>query len=107
MAHKGRSWLGAMFKGGKGVATMLGILFGLGILLGRGLRLVGIEIRGRAELLPAEHEAMRAAISLWHEKYRPLLAGEGFGRFAGEVRELGFLRVVPEVLVGWDHARGR
>jgi hypothetical protein len=50
---------------------------------------------------------MRKPISAWHEKYRPLLAGEGFGRFAEEVRGLGFLRVVPDAVHAWDHARGR
>ena len=62
---------------------------------------------GRAELLAAESAAMRKPISAWHEKYRPLLAGEGFARFAEEVRGLGFLRVVPDAVRAWDHARGR
>ena len=74
--------------------------------LGRAwVEIAGIEVRGRAEPLPAEHAVMRQPISAWHEKYRPLLAGEGFPRFADEVRGLGFLRVVPERVMAWDHAR--
>ena len=39
---------------------------------------------------------MRTPISAWHEKYRPLLAGEGFARFAEESASLAFLRVDAE-----------
>ena len=75
--------------------------------LGRAwIELAGIEIRGRVELLAAEQALMRASLSAWHEKYRPLLTGDGFGRFAEEIRGLAFLRLVPEWLAGWDHARG-
>ena len=76
--------------------------------LGRAwVEVAGVEILGSAEPLSAESAAMRKPISAWHEKYRPLLAGEGFGRFAEEVRGLGFLRVVPDAVHAWDHARGR
>ena len=75
--------------------------------LGRSwVEIAGIEIRGRAEPLPAEHASMRKPISAWHEKYRPLLAGDGFSRFAEEIRGRGFLRVVPARVLAWDHARG-
>ena len=75
--------------------------------LGRSwVEIAGIEIRGRAEPLPAEHASMRKPISAWLEKYRPLLAGDGFSRFAEEIPGLGFLRVVPDRVVAWDHARG-
>ena len=75
--------------------------------LGRSwVEIAGIEIRGRAEPLPAEHASMRKPISAWHEKYRPLLAGDGFSRYAEEIRGLGFLRVVPDRVLAWDHARG-
>ena len=75
--------------------------------LGRSwVEIVGIEIRGRADPLAPDHASMRKPISAWHEKYRPLLAGDGFSRFAEEVSRLGFLRVVPERVVAWDHARG-
>ena len=75
--------------------------------LGRSwVEIAGIEIRGRAEARPAEHASMRKPISAWHEKYRPLLAGDGFSRFAEEVPGLGFLRVVPERVLAWDYARG-
>ena len=76
--------------------------------LGRAwVEVAGVEILGLAEPLSAESAAMRKPISTWHEKYRPLLAGEGFSRFAEEVRGLGFLRVVPDAVRAWDHARGR
>jgi general stress protein 26 len=76
--------------------------------LGRAwVEVAGVEILGLAEPLSAESAAMRKPISAWHEKYRPLLAGEGFARFAEEVRRLGFLRVVPDAVRAWDHARGR
>ena len=76
--------------------------------LGRAwVEVAGVEILGLAEPLSAESVAMRKPISAWHEKYRPLLAGEGFARFAEEVRGLGFLRVVPDAVRAWDHARGR
>ncbi len=78
----------------------------LSVDLGRAwVEIAGIEVRGRAELLPAEHAEMRGPISTWHEKYRPLLAGDGFARFAEAIRELAFLRIVPERVSGWDHAR--
>jgi hypothetical protein len=78
----------------------------LSIDLGRAwVEIAGIEVRGRAQAFPAEHADLRGPISAWHEKYRPLLAGEGFPRFAEEVHGLGFLRVVPEHIAAWDHAR--
>jgi len=70
------------------------------------IELAGILIRGRAELLSIEHPHMRKPISAWHEKYRPLMTGEGFGRLTEEIATLGFLRVVPERISAWDHARG-
>lgn len=68
--------------------------------------IAGIVLEGPAEPLPAEHPSMRDPISAWHEKYRPLLSGEGFERFAEEIRGLAFLRLVPERVASWDHARG-
>lgn len=74
--------------------------------LGRSwVEIAGIEIRGTARALPAEHADLRGPISLWHEKYRPLLSGDGFSRFTEEVRALGFLRVEPSRIAVWDHAR--
>lgn len=78
----------------------------LSIDLGRAwVEIAGIEVRGHAELLPAEVAGMRKPLSAWHEKYRPLLTGDGFPRFAEEIRGLGFLRVAPERIAAWDHAR--
>lgn len=74
--------------------------------LGRAwVEIAGIEVRGRADLLPADHADMRRPISAWHDKYRSLLTGDGFSRFSGEVRDLGFLRVFVERIAAWDHAR--
>ena len=70
------------------------------------IELAGIEVLGRADRLAAEHAEMRKPISAWHEKYRPLLSGDGFARLTEEVRGLGFLRVVPDRISAWDHARG-
>ena len=67
--------------------------------------IAGILVEGLAEAIPAEDPSMRGPISAWHEKYRPLLSGEGFERFTQEVRGLAFLRVAPGALVSWDHAR--
>lgn len=79
----------------------------LAVDLGRSwVELAGIQIEGRAEPLFPDDPIMRKPISAWHEKYRSLLAGDGFGRFAEEVERLAFLRVVPERIKTWDHARG-
>ena len=74
--------------------------------LGRSwVEIAGVEVRGTARALPAEHADLRGPISAWHEKYRPLLSGDGFARFTEEVRDLGFLRVEPARIAVWDHAR--
>jgi nitroimidazol reductase NimA-like FMN-containing flavoprotein (pyridoxamine 5'-phosphate oxidase superfamily) len=66
--------------------------------------LAGVAIDGVADLLPAEHPEMRAPMSAWHEKYRAMLAGDGFERFTEAVPQLGFLRVEPLDVRTWDHA---
>jgi nitroimidazol reductase NimA-like FMN-containing flavoprotein (pyridoxamine 5'-phosphate oxidase superfamily) len=66
--------------------------------------LAGVGIEGLAEPLPAQHPDLRTAMSAWHEKYRSMLAGEGFERFTEAVAQLGFLRVEPSALRTWDHA---
>jgi len=74
--------------------------------VGRGwTELAGVSITGRAELVPADHPGMRRTMSAWHEKYRSLLSGEGFGLFAEEVPALAFLRIEPVRAATWDHAR--
>ena len=79
----------------------------LAIDLGRSwVELAGAVVEGSAERFSAEHPSMRGPISAWHEKYRPLLAGDGFRRFTEEVAGFGFLKVVPERVLTWDHARG-
>jgi general stress protein 26 len=74
--------------------------------LGRSwVELAGILVRGTAEPLAHDHPSLRKPISAWHEKYRSLLAADGFARFSEEVESLGFLRVTPERIAVWDHAR--
>jgi nitroimidazol reductase NimA-like FMN-containing flavoprotein (pyridoxamine 5'-phosphate oxidase superfamily) len=94
--REGRTWRNAVVDARVALTIDLGRSW---------VEIAGIEIRGRAELLPAEHAEIRAPISAWHEKYRPLLAGEGFSRFSEEVEGLGFLRIAPERIAAWDHAR--
>jgi hypothetical protein len=80
----------------------------VGVVIDRGrdwVELAGVHLEGAAELLPAEHPDMRSPMSAWHEKYRALLAGEGFERFAADVPSLGFLRVDPIAVRSWDHRR--
>jgi nitroimidazol reductase NimA-like FMN-containing flavoprotein (pyridoxamine 5'-phosphate oxidase superfamily) len=78
----------------------------LAIDLGRSwVEIAGVVVEGRAEALPSDHQSLRKPISAWHEKYRSLLAGDGFARFSEEVERLAFLRVVPERVRFWDHAR--
>lgn len=67
------------------------------------VELAGVRIDGVAELFPAEHPDLRAPMSAWHEKYRTMLAGDGFERLTARVPELGFLHVSPARLDAWDH----
>lgn len=69
------------------------------------VEVASIVVHGRAEPLAPDHPSMRTPISAWHEKYRSLLTGEGFARFTEEIRVMGFLRVPPERVLTWDHAR--
>lgn len=74
--------------------------------LGRSwVELAGIEVVGRADALLAQDAEVRQAMSAWHEKYRALLVGDGFGRFAQEIEHLAFLRVAPSEIRDWDHVR--
>jgi hypothetical protein len=66
--------------------------------------LAGVGLEGRAELFPAEHPDIRGPMSAWHEKYRSMLAGDGFERFTEAVPTLGFIRVEPVRVRTWDHA---
>ncbi len=65
--------------------------------------LAGVRVSGGAELMDAEHPDMRAPMSAWHEKYRSMVAGEGFERLTSDVPALGFLRVVVDDVDVWDH----
>ena len=70
------------------------------------VELAGVEIHGKAEFLEPAHPDLRRPISKWHDKYRLLLAGGGFRRFTESIPQLGFLRVRPDRVGWWDHARG-
>ncbi|MFM7718791.1 MAG: pyridoxamine 5'-phosphate oxidase family protein [Actinomycetota bacterium] len=67
--------------------------------------LAGATVTGEASLLAAEDPAMRGPISAWHEKYRPLLAGDGFERITGAIERLGFIVVADGRVRTWDHGR--
>jgi nitroimidazol reductase NimA-like FMN-containing flavoprotein (pyridoxamine 5'-phosphate oxidase superfamily) len=67
--------------------------------------LAGAVAYGRADPLAADHPALRGVMSSWFEKYRGLLAGEAFRRYARDVETPGMLRVRPHRLITWDHAR--
>ncbi|HZA00209.1 MAG TPA: pyridoxamine 5'-phosphate oxidase family protein [Acidimicrobiales bacterium] len=66
--------------------------------------LAGAVVYGRADPLAADHPALRGVMSDWFEKYRALLAGEAFRRYARDVETPGILRVRPHRLISWDHA---
>jgi hypothetical protein len=70
------------------------------------LELAGVRVEGVAEAFPAEHPDLRGPMSAWHDKYRSMLAGNGFERFTNEVPGLGFLRVAPSRIEAWDHRAG-
>jgi len=67
--------------------------------------LAGVQLEGAADLLPTEHPDLRVPMSVWHEKYRTMLSGDGFERMTEQVPSLGFLRVVPVAVRAWDHAQ--
>ena len=68
--------------------------------------LSGVRVDGAAEAIPAEHPETRGVMSAWHEKYRSLVAGEGFERLTEQVVGLGFLRVEASAVHAWDHRAG-
>ena len=67
------------------------------------IELAGVRVEGVAERFPAEHPDLRTPMSAWHEKYRPMLAGEGFERITAAVPSLGFVHVAPARVEAWDH----
>jgi hypothetical protein len=69
--------------------------------------LAGVRIEGVADAMPAEHPDLRAPMSVWHEKYRVLLGGEGFERMTEAIVSMGFLRVAPSRVDAWDHRVAR
>ena len=46
-------------------------------------------LEGSVEAVSAEQASMRATMSAWHQKYRSLLSGDGFERFARSVPGAG------------------
>ena len=80
----------------------------VGLVIDRGrdwAELTGVQVEGSAALLAVEHPDMRSPMSAWHEKYRSMFTGDAFERFTRQVPELGFLRIEPERVQTWDHAR--
>jgi len=76
------------------------------VVIDRGLNwaeLTGVRLEGSAEAVPAEHPDVRGAMSGWHEKYRSMIAGDGFERLTRQVPGLGFLRVQGVTAHAWDH----
>jgi Pyridoxamine 5'-phosphate oxidase len=65
--------------------------------------LVGAVLYGRADPLSPAHPALHGVMSAWYEKYRALLGGEAFRRFAEQVEDPGMLRVRPERMAQWDN----
>lgn len=65
--------------------------------------LAGVRIEGLAEAISAEDPALRGVMSAWHEKYRSMLAGDGFERLTRKVPSLGFLRISVSAADSWDH----
>jgi Pyridoxamine 5'-phosphate oxidase len=65
--------------------------------------LAGVRIQGLARALPVEDPELREPMSAWHEKYRTLLGGSGFERFAETIPTLGFVQVGPSSVAAWDH----
>jgi hypothetical protein len=66
----------------------------------------GVRVDGAAQTVPAEDQELRRIMSAWHEKYRSMLAGEGFERMTQQVTHLGFVRVRDSRVHAWDHHAG-
>jgi nitroimidazol reductase NimA-like FMN-containing flavoprotein (pyridoxamine 5'-phosphate oxidase superfamily) len=65
----------------------------------------GAMVHGWAELLPTDVQPAKRAMSAWFEKYRGELSGTQFGVYVEQVPHPLLLRVVPEDVRGWAHAR--
>jgi PPOX class probable F420-dependent enzyme len=65
--------------------------------------LAGAVLYGRADPLSPAHPALHGVMSSWYEKYRALLGGQAFRRYAEQVEDPGMLRVRPERLAQWDN----
>lgn len=68
--------------------------------------LAGVRLEGVGEGIPAEHPELRGVMSAWHDKYRSMLAGEGFERLTRQVHSLGFVRIGISTADAWDHGAG-
>ncbi len=64
----------------------------------------GAVVSGRAEPVAGDHPTVVPVMSLWFDKYRSLLSGPGFARYAEQVEDPGMLRVRPDRIAGWTHA---
>jgi len=64
-------------------------------------------LRGRAELLGADHPSAKVAISAWFEKYRTDLGGAGFELYSAQVAEPAMFRVRPDRVAAWSNGGPR
>ena len=64
----------------------------------------GVLIRGRAELLAADHSSAKRALSAWFEKYREHLSGRGFAAYADAVVRPLVVRIHLDRIASWSHA---
>jgi len=68
--------------------------------------LAGVRMDGAGETIVAEDPEVRGVMSAWHEKYRSMVAGDGFERLTARVPALGFIRVRIVSADAWDHGVG-
>ncbi len=68
--------------------------------------LAGVRVEGAGEPIPSEDPGLRGVMSAWHEKYRSMLAGDGFERLTSQVSDLAFIRVRIAGADAWDHGVG-
>jgi nitroimidazol reductase NimA-like FMN-containing flavoprotein (pyridoxamine 5'-phosphate oxidase superfamily) len=65
----------------------------------------GVLVRGTARILPRDHSNARRALSAWFEKYAEHLSGTGFAAYTSEVEHPVVVRLDPDLLSTWGHAK--
>ena len=66
--------------------------------------LAGVLVRGRAEILHADEQSAKRAMSAWFEKYRSELGGTQFGVYVEQVQHPVLFSVVPDRVTGWSNS---